>query len=334
MFKTRHWLVLILVGALVAAAGGEGKAAEQQGKQKASPAQPAQPTQIIFATGPSGGTWYPLGGAIAEIVQKEIPGATVSVQQGGGEANVMGVQKGIYQMGISYSHTTAEAREGTGSFTEKHPKVMGLMSLYPSALQWAARPDANINKISDLKGKKISPGTKGMSGEAMVRQVLKVYGLSYQDMAKVEYVSYSDSVDLMKDKHVDIFMPVTTWPAPTIQEVALQGGVNLLSIDPGKMKELKKINPGYATVVIPANTYKGQTGDVLCLGSYANIVISADMPEELVYKITRAILTHLDDLRKVHTTMGKLTPESAPKEVGAPLHPGAQKYYREIGVLK
>ncbi len=337
MVRTKNvWLLVLvlLVTVAVTACGGGDKAAGPKTDQGTPPAQQTQDIQLVFATGPSGGTWYPLGGAIAEVIQKKVPGVTVSIQMGGGEANVKGVQKGIYQMGISYSHTTAEAVEGTGSFDEKHPKVLGLMSLYPSALQWAARPDAGINSISDLKGKKISPGTKGFSGEAMVRQVLKVYGLSYDDMSKVEYVSYSDSVNLMKDKHIDIFIPITTWPAPTIQEVALQSGVKMIPIDPDKMDELKRINPGYAAVMLPANTYKGQAEDVLSLGSNANIVISADMPEDLVYNITKAILTSLDDLRKVHSSIAKMTPETAPQDVGAPLHPGAAKYYKEIGVLK
>jgi len=324
---------LLAFSLVMMAAGCGGQEGENGTGTEEQTQQGAETINLTIASGPAGGTWYPLGGAVAKIIQDNIPGTVVSVQQGGGVANAKGVDQGVFDIGITYSHTAAEALAGDGSFEKPATNLCALTGLYPSALQIVVRAGSDIKQVEDLKGKRISPGRKGLSGEALTRTVLKVHGLSYEDMAKVEYVSYSDSVNLMKDRQIDMYDPITTWPAPSIQQIALAGGVRLLPIRPEKMKELKEINAGFSYITLKADTYKGMTEDTPCVGSNAILVVRKDLPEDLVYKITKAIIENRDQLVNVHKTTSYLTPETATKDLGCELHPGAEKYYKEIGAL-
>ncbi|MHB8916390.1 MAG: TAXI family TRAP transporter solute-binding subunit [Desulfocucumaceae bacterium] len=334
MKKAKLFCILLALSLVLAAAGCGGQKEKPAENKDQKQAAPASPTSLTIASGPAGGTWYPLGGAIAKIIQEKIPGTTVSVQQGGGEANALGVNKGMYDIGITYSHTAAEALGGLETFKEPQKNISGLVGLYPSALQMVVRAESNIKQIEDLKGKRISPGPKGLSGETLTRIVLQVHGLKFEDMAKVERVSYSDSASLLQDRQIDMFDPITTWPAPSIQEIAQAGGVRILPIRPEKMEELKKINPGYSYVTLKAGTYKGMEEDVPCLGSNAILIIRKDMPEEMAYKIAKALYENLNELKSVHKSLEYITKDTIAKDLGAPLHPGVEKYFKEAGIIK
>jgi hypothetical protein len=326
------FLALILMAA--AGCGGQKDSKPATGADVKKDAGAPKAVNLTLASGPAGGTWYPLGGAVAKIIQNKIPGSVVSVQQGGGEANAQGVSKGMYDIGITYSHTAAEALAGKESFKEPLKNIAGLAGLYPSALQMVVRADSNIKQIEDLKGKRISPGPKGLSGETLTRIVLQVHGLKFEDMAKVERVSYSDSASLLQDRQIDMFDPITTWPAPSIQEIAQTGGVRLLPLRPEKMDELKKINPGYSYITLKAGTYNGMKEDTPCLGSNAVLIIRKDMPDDLAYQIAKALYENLGELKSVHKSLEYITKETIAKDLGVPLHPGVEKYYKEVGVIK
>ncbi len=332
MKKISKLLGIVLMGSLIFSTTGCGGT---QPVESTGNASTTKTINITLASGPAGGTWYPLGGALGKIIQDKIPGSVVSVQQGGGEANIKGVDQKMYDIGITFAHTAYEAMEGKESFTQPMKNITALASLYPNALQWVVRGDSDIKQIEDLKGKAISPGPKGLSGETLTRIVLQAHGLKFEDMSKVERVSYSDSASLLQDRQIDMFDPITTWPAPSIQEIAQTGsGVNLLPLRPEKMEELKKINSGYGYVTIKAGTYKGQNEDAPCLGSNAMLIIRKDMPEDLVYQITKAIYESLSDLKSVHNSLEYMTKDTITKDLGLPLHPGAEKFYKESGVLK
>lgn len=346
MKKVSKLLSLLVVSSLLLAAAGCGgtQSTSTQGAQGGTQGATQSNKQdtgtgktinLTIASGPAGGTWYPLGGALAKIIQEKIPGTVVSVQQGGGEANLQGLEQKMYDIGISYSHTAYEALQGKESFKAPLKNIAALASLYPSALQWVVRADSNIKQIDDLKGKRISPGPKGLSGETMTRLTLQVHGLKFEDMSKVERVSYSDSASLLQDRQIDMYDPITTWPAPSIQEIAQTGsGVRLLPLRPEKMDELKKLNPGYSYVTIKAGTYKGQTEDAPSLGSNAILAIRKDMPEDLAYKIAKVIYENLNELKSVHVSLEYMNKDTIAKDLGLPLHPGVEKYYKEAGIIK
>lgn len=290
---------------------------------------------LTIASGKAGGTWYPMGGAIAEIIQNSLPDTNMAVMQGTGDANIIGVNNGMYTLGISFSFANADAVNGLAQFKQPMDKIAGLAALYPSPLQIVVRADSDIKTIEDLKGKRIAPGLKGTSGEVLVRNILKVHGLTYDDMAKIEHLAYADAAMQMKDGHIDAFMPFTTVPAPVIQDIAISiGGVRLLSLSEEKFNELKKVNIGYSKFTIKAGSYKGEDADVLCVGSNNVVICQKGLPEELVYTMTKALVDSQAKIMEVHQVLKTWTPEYAAQDIGLDLHPGAAKFYREIGVIK
>ena len=325
-------IIFIIAVSLLTGCGGGQDGADPGGESKSGS---SDPVTMSIASGKAGGTWYPMGGALAEIIQQNIKGSSVSTMQGTGDANIMGVNNGQYTMGISFSFANADAVAGRGTFEgKKQENIVGMAALYPSPLQIVVKADAGINTIEDLKGKRIAPGLVGTSGEVLVRNILDVHGLSYDDMSKVEHLAYADAAMLMKDGHLDAFMPFTTVPAPVIQDLGVSlGGVKLLSLAPEKFEELKGINQGYSKYVVGGDTYRGQSEDVLCVGSNNVVVVQKSLSEDLVYNMVKGICENKQKLMDVHQVMKDWDEKYAAADVGVELHPGAQKYFREAGAL-
>jgi uncharacterized protein len=293
----------------------------------------AQKFDLKMMSGPMDGAWYPLGGAIANAIEKSIPGATVSIIPGGGVVNLEGLGAGKCEIGFSNSCTVADAFNGRPPFKKKMENMRQLANLYPQYFQIVVMKDSGIHSISDFKGKTLAPGPKGQFGEILIQQVLEVYGLSYKDLAKIQFVSYSDGVGLMKDGHTDIFSIGTACPASTILDLAAGRAIRLLSLPDDKIKALQKINAGYLKRVIPVNTYPGVDYEVSGIGYFTSLAISAGLPEDLVYKIAKTLVANLPSFGEVVKDMKKTTPKDLALDIGVPLHPGAQKYFKEIGVL-
>jgi hypothetical protein len=289
---------------------------------------------LKMMTGPMGGSWIPLGGAIAELIQKNIPGATVSVSPGGGMANVVGVEGGKADIGFGNSSSTVDGVAGREPFKAPTKNVMQLANLYPQYFQMVVLEDSGIKSVADLKGKGICPGPKGHTGELLSQQVLQIYGLSYKDMSKVNHVSYADAVSLMKDGHAQGYLLGTTIPASSIMDLASTKKIRLLSLPEDKIKDLQKINVGYLKRVIPSGTYTSVNYDTITVGYFTHLVISAKLPEPLVYKITKALSENVDRLGDVVKDMKGVTVKDLALDIGVPFHPGALKYYKEKGVIK
>jgi hypothetical protein len=194
--------------------------------------------------------------------------------------------------------------------------------------------DSGIKSVPDLKGKSIAVQPRGNTGEQMTRELLQVYGLSYKDMAKVSHVSYNDAVALMKDGHAQAFTLITTVPAATILDLASARKIRMLSVPEGKYKELLKINSGYAHREIPKGTYPGVNYPVQAFGTYTHLMIRSDLPDDLVYGITKALAKNVDALAAVVKDVKGLNVKEMALDVGVPYHPGALRFYKEAGALK
>jgi TRAP transporter TAXI family solute receptor len=289
---------------------------------------------LKLMTGPMGGSWYPLGGAIAELIQKSIPGTSVSVAPGAGIANVMGVQDGKADIGFGNSCSSVDGVVGSPPFKAPAKNVLQLANLYPQYFQVVVLEESAIKNISDMKGKSVCIQPKGNTAELLTNQVLQLYGLSYKDLGKLSYVSYSDAVSLVKDGHAECFTLGTTIPASSILDLATSRKVRLISIPDDKIKELQKINAGYLKRIVPAGTYPGQNYDVPGIGYFTHLVISAKLPEPLVYKITKLLSENVNRLADVVKDMKGVTAKDLALDIGVPFHPGALKYYKEAGVIK
>lgn len=330
--KTRFYLLaFVLVLALIGLMGCQ-SAAPDDDDDDDDDGDP-EISELVFATGPAGGSWYPVGAAMGEFWRTEL-GLIVHVEQGGGEANIRGVNAGNYDLGFSQSMAAFNASNALGPFKgDPHTNFLGLAVLYPNVQQQVVWADSDIYTIDDMKGKAISPGPLGFTGETIASLILEQHSLTYADMAKTEHVGYSDAIALLRDRHIDVFWPSTLVPAPSITEASVMGpGVRIVPLSDATVAALEALNPGLLRHIIPANSYRGQTEDVQTIQTPTIVIVRSDLPEELVYQLTKSLVENRDALIAVSSALEDFTAETAPLGMGVDLHPGAMRYYKEIGV--
>ena len=297
-------------------------------------ALPAAAQQVTMMTGPQGGSWVPLGGALKNMWEKAVPGLAMTVTPGAGIANVRGIDEGKAHIGLANSSTTVDGIEGRAPYPKKVTKVCQVANLYPQYFQVAALADAKINSYADLKGKSVVTQPKGNTAEALTEAILKANGMTYQSLSKANFqASYTDAVSMMKDGHVQVMTLGTTAPASAIMDLASARDVKLVPVDDKTMAEMNKQNPGYIKRVIKAGTYPKQDKDVPVIGYSTHSVAACDLPEDVVYKITKAMAENVDDMAAVVKPIAGLTPKDMAVDIGVPFHKGATKYYKEKGAL-
>ncbi|MBW6484808.1 MAG: TAXI family TRAP transporter solute-binding subunit [Syntrophobacterales bacterium] len=292
----------------------------------------AEPLKMM--TGPQGGSWYPLGGAIQNIVEKNVPGVKMMILPGAGISNVKGVQTGKADFGFGNSVSTVDGVHGRAPFDAKTDNVYQLATLYFQYFHMVSLTDSGIKTPGDLGGKSLTTQQKGNTGEQMTRQTLQVYGLGYEKLAKVSFGSYNDSVEQMKDGHAQVYTLITTVPASSVMDLASARDITVLEIPNEKLKALQKINGGYDKRIIKAGTYPKQAKDVQTIGTWTHLMVSGKVPEETVYKITKALAENVTALGYVVQAVKGLTVQDMATDVGVPYHPGALKYYKEAKVIK
>jgi len=284
-------------------------------------------------TGPQGGVWVPLGGALKNMWEKAIPGLQVQTLPGAGIANVRGVDEGKADVGFGNSITSVDGVQGRGSFKQKVTKACQLANLYPQYFQVVALADSGVNGIADLKGKSIAVQPKGNTAELISQQILEAVGLSYQS-AKVSFVnSYTDAASLLKDGHAQVFTLGTTIPASSVMDVAAGRDIRMVPVTDDIVAAMRKMNPGYAKGAIPAGTYPKQDKEVPVIIYSAHLVVSCAMPEQQVYQMVKAMAANVGDMAAINKAMSGLTPKSMAQDIGVPFHPGAVKYYKEVGAM-
>ncbi len=296
-------------------------------------ALPAAAQELKMMTGPQGGSWYPLGGAIQGILEKNVPGVRMQVLPGAGISNVLGVQNGKAELGFGNAVSSVDGVNGVEPFKQKAGNVCQVATLYFQYFHAVVLVDAGVKSASDLKGKALTTQQKGNTGEQMTRDLLKVYGLDYGKMSKVNFGSYTDSVGQLKDGHSQVFTLITTVPASSVMDLASSREIRVLDLSDVKLKELQAINKGYDKRVIKAGSYPKQDKDIQTIGTWTHLIASCKLPEQLVYNITKALATNVSDLGNVVAAVKGLSVKDMATDVGVPYHPGARKYYQEAKAL-
>jgi hypothetical protein len=294
-------------------------------------------TFVRIASGPSGGSWYPLGAKMAEIFGKNVKGISTSNGPGGGVGNVLDVNKGEAELGWTYGHTAYDGYKGVAPvFKKANPNVRHLATFYPAGFQTAVLASSNIKSYADLKNKNISPGKAKWSGYAAFKMVAGKYGFGVEDVKKaggvVHHVGYSDSVALMKDGHIDAFTGLTSVPQASFLDLEFKPGIRLLPLDEKILGDILKSNPGYIRIDIDSSHYKSIKTPVPTLGAVTIMVVNKDVPEDVVYNITKALWDNHADLVAVKGVWKKVHLKNALLGAALPVHPGAKKYYDEKGV--
>jgi uncharacterized protein len=289
--------------------------------------------EVRMMTGPQAGFWVPLGGQLKDIWEKAVPDLNIQSLPGAGIANVRGIQEGKAEVGFANTITTADAVAGTGEppLDKKHDKVCNVATLYPQYFQLVVNADAGINTLKDLKGKGFATQVKGNTGELIARHVLRVAGLTYNDVKASFTNSYTDSVEQMKDNRMHAFALGTGIPASSLMDLASARDFKLIDMA-GIYEDMRKINPAYKLVTIPKGTYPKQDKDVQVIGYYTHVIAACSLPEDVVHKMTGAILPNKDRMAAVYKELSKLTPQIMAQDIGVPFHPGAVKWYKEQGI--
>jgi hypothetical protein len=296
-------------------------------------AAPAVAQQVTFMTGPQGGSWIPLGGALKGMWEKSVPGLQIQQTPGAGISNVRGIDEGKAHIGLANSSTTVDGLEGRAPYPKKVTKVCQLANLYPQYWQMVVRADANVGSFADVKGKSLTTQSKGNTGELLTALVLKLNGLSYESLAKLNYNSYTESVALMKDGHAQVFTLGTTAPASAIMDLASARDIKLIPVDDKTMSALKGMNPGYNKLVIKAGTYPKQDKDVPVIGYSTHLVVACDLPENTVYQMVKTMAGNVDGMAAVVKSISGITPKDMALDIGVPFHKGAARFYKEAGAL-
>jgi TRAP transporter TAXI family solute receptor len=289
--------------------------------------------QLKLMTGPQGGSWYPLGGAIQNITEKAVPGTSVQVLPGAGISNVLGVQTGKAELGFGNAGSSVDGVNGVEPFKQKTANVCHIGTLYFQYFHAVVLADAGVKTGADLVGKALTTQQKGNTGEQMTRDLLKVYGLDYSKMSKVNFGSYTDSVAQLKDGHAQVFTLITTVPASSVMDLASAREIRVLDLSDVKLQELQKINKGYDKRVIKAGSYPKQDKDIQTIGTWTHLIASCKLPEPLVYNITKSLAGNVANLGNVVAAVKGLSVKDMATDVGVPYHPGARKFYQEAKAL-
>jgi TRAP transporter TAXI family solute receptor len=311
------------------------------------PVAAQQPAKLRLATVGMGSAWYNYGAGIADIVKPRLPpGSSIDVLPiAGGVGNIKLIQNGEVEIGISFAVTSAEGCGGFGAFKEKQDKVRAMMGgldiYYFGTFVNKKSGVTSWHEIASAKNKfRLQTTRAGGTGEQGVRQVLSLLGTSKEDIAKkggdVDSSERTGAAEAIKDGQADGWAHVVTKGHPAATQIVTINDTTMLPLPDEVIKGMVE-KYGWAESVIPPNTFKGQTEPVKTVMAVSNILVGADVPEAVVYTITKTIIENADKLPKIHAALGDFDPKKAaePSYNGnCPLHPGAAKYYKEAGLLK
>jgi TRAP transporter TAXI family solute receptor len=322
-------LALLLTMSFVTACGGGGNAAP--GGQGGAAAGSNDPSQLIVATGGTGGTYYPLGGGMADHITKNA-GITATAQATGASAeNIRLLRDKKADIAFTQNDIAEYAAKGTNMF-EKDGKIeafKALGALYDETIQIVVSSDSNIKSVADLKGKRVSVGAPGSGTEVNAQQILEAYGLKFED-TQLQRLSFADSAKAIQDGQLDAAFQTAGTPTAAITELAATKGVKIIPIEADKIDAIIAKYPFYVKTTVPANTYQTVPEEVTTVSVKSMLVVRADLSEDLVYKITKAIFENTDKLG--HAKAKEIKMDSVLAGVSLPVHPGAKKFFDEKGV--
>ncbi len=290
---------------------------------------------ITVLTGGTSGVYYPMGVALSQVYGKAMPGAKTSAQVTKASVeNLNLLQAGRGEIAFTLGDSLGDAWKGDAEAGFKTPlnKLRTIAAIYPNYIQIVANADSGIKTLADLKGKRVAVGAPKSGTELNARAIFKGAGMSYKDFAKVEYLPFGESVELMKNRQLDATLISAGLGVAAIRDLATAVKIVIVSVPADVVAKIGEA--AYQSGTVPANTYNGQT-DAVATVTIQNFLVSHEgVSTDAAYKMTKAIFEHLPDLQAAHAAAKAITRENAAKAPPAPLHAGAEKYYREIGLIK
>lgn len=322
---TKSWIAAAAAAAMTLAAGA---------------AAQAQQTFISIGTGGVTGVYYPAGGAICRLVNRDRAshGIRCGVESTGGSVfNVNAIRSGELEFGVAQSDIQYNAINGTGQFAESgaFEGLRAVFSLHPEPFTVVARADAGIRNFADLKGKRVNIGNPGSGQRATMDVVLAAMGWTTADFAVASELPPAEQAAALCDNNIDAMIYTVGHPSGAIQEATTACDTVLVNVTGPEIDGLVEANPYYRVAMIPGGMYRGSPDDVTTFGVGATFVTAATVPEAVVYEVTKAVMSNLDQFKALHPALANLDPAQMVTDgLSAPLHPGAERYYREAGLIQ
>ena len=313
----RHWRSLAAAATMIAALSASAQAE----------------TFINILTGGTSGVYYPLGVALSQIYADNIEGARPSVQATKASVenlNLLQEGKGEIAFTLGDSLALAVAGNTEAGFAAPLDKLRTVAAIYPNYVQVVASQESGIKTLADLKGKRLSVGAPASGTELNARAILAAAGMSYEDLGQVEYLPFAESVELMKNRQLDATLQSAGLGVASIRDLATAVPIVVVEV-PADV--VAKAGPPYMAATIPAGTYEGQTADAATAAVQNYLVTHDGVADDVVYAMTKALFEHLDDMVAAHAAAKAIKLENAAKDPPAPLHPGAERYFKEAGAM-
>ncbi len=297
-------------------------------------AVPATAQQFInVLTGGTSGVYYPLGVALSEIYGAQIEGARTQVQATRASVeNLNLLQEGRGEIAFSLGDSVVEGVAGNteAGFPAPLDKLRGIAAIYPNYIQVVANSESGIRTLEDLRGRSLSVGAPASGTELNARAIFEAAGMSYDDLGRVEYLPFAESVELIKNRQLDATLQSAGLGVASIRDLGMALPINVVAVP---AESVEAIGAPFLPGIIPAGTYDGQTEDVSTATVGNFLVTHADVPEETAYQMTKLLFENLPQLAAAHSAANAIDPARALDGMPIDLHPGAERYYREAGLL-
>lgn len=293
---------------------------------------------ISIGTGGVTGVYYPTGGAICRLVNKtrKEHGIRCAVESTGGSVyNINTIKAGELEFGVAQSDWQHHAYQGTSKFKDNpFPEIRAVFSVHPEPFTLIVRADSGIDSFEELKGKRVNVGNPGSGQRATMEVVMSAFGMSMDDFALATEYKGSEMAQQLCDGNIDAMIYTIGHPAAAIKEATTTCDARLISVQGPEIEMLVKDNSFYRHATIPGGMYEGTPGDVHTFGVGATFVTSANVPDDVVYVVAKSVMENIDDFRNLHPAFANLDPkEMVHAGLSAPLHPGAEKAYKELGLI-
>lgn len=304
------------------------------GQQEGVSSSPGRVKHLSVVTGPVGGPMYAISGAWSAIINRDISGIKISNQVGGGSAytaRILGNKEADFAMvgnDVAYY-----AYKGGGEYDNpNYQNFRGVAALYAESFHAVVPKNSGIKFFEDFKGKSIAIGPPGSGTLVTNERILDAYGYSKADVGAKE-LGFNESAEYLRDGHVDAALYTTGLPYGPIVDISMTKPIDIIGLNDAAIKKLTNKYPFYVPTIVPAGTYKG-VGDFKTVSVKMLLITTTDMDEELVYQVTKSLYENLDSMKASHATATQIKLENGTAGIPIPLHPGAERYYREMGIVK
>jgi uncharacterized protein len=303
-----------------------------------TPVPAQQKVSLVFSAGPTGGSWTPMAAATAEVIKKKYPELDILVEPGAALVNMEKMRNDKTDLGWSMTTVMADARAGANSWKGKQTdKPLFVANFYPNVWQLVVPASSDIRKLSDLKGKPVTLPPRGNTSLAEGWELLlKVNNMKLDDLGTKSYGSITENAEAIRNRQAVAIGWFTTVPASFMLDLGTSLKLRMIPVSDAELDKLKAVNAGFVRHVIPKATY-GQYGideDLQTFQSPTILIAHAKTPVDVVYKLTKAVVEGREDFARVTAAMKGVTAKDMAQAHGQPMHPGAEKYYREAGLLK